>query len=163
MQEIVKVEKVDAVHMRVTADPGIRQELMNYFSFRPSGYQFAPSYKNRVWDGYFRLYNPMKPYLLAGLTEYLKKFCDDRDYHLEIDPELNPVEEIHDGYVEELVKELGTKLKPRDYQIEYVLNALRTNRSLSLSPTSCLDPNTIVELDLDQDAADFLWELRNTV
>ncbi len=78
----------------------------------------------------------MKPYLLAGLTEYLKKFCDDRDYDLEIEKDFNPTEEIHDGYVEELVKEIGAKLKPRDYQIEYVLNALRSNRSLSLSPTS---------------------------
>jgi len=136
MRDIVKIEKVDAVNMRVTADPGIRQELMNYFAFRPEGYQFSPKYKSRVWDGYIRLYNPMKPYLLAGLTEYLKKFCDDRDYDLEIEKDFNPTEEIHDGYVEELVKEIGAKLKPRDYQIEYVLNALRSNRSLSLSPTS---------------------------
>jgi superfamily II DNA or RNA helicase len=136
MRDVVRVEKIDAVNMRVTADPGIRQELMNYFSFRPPGYQFTPSYKNRVWDGYFRLYNPMKPYLLAGLVEYLKKFCDDRDYDLEIDPDFNVTEEIHDDYVEELAEEIGAKLKPRDYQIEYVLNALRNNRSLSLSPTS---------------------------
>lgn len=136
MKDIVKVESIDAVYMRVTADPGIRQELMNYFSFRPPGYQFTPSYKNRVWDGYVRLYNPMKPVLFAGLTEYLKKFCDDRDYDLQIDKDFNPREEIHDGYVEELAQELNAKLKPRDYQIEYVLNALRNNRSLSLSPTS---------------------------
>ncbi len=163
MRDVVKIEKVDAVNMRVIADPDIRQELRGYFSFRPSGYQFSPKYKNKIWDGYIYLFNPMKPYLLAGLTEYLKKFCDDRDYDLEIDSEFNPTEEIHDGYVEELATEIGAKLKPRDYQIEYVLNALRNNRSLSLSPTSCLDPNTIVELNLDQNAAIFLRELRNTV
>lgn len=136
MRDVVKVEKIDAVNMRVTADPGIRQELMNYFSFRPPGYQFTPSYKNRIWDGYYRLYNPMKPYLLAGLLEYIKKFCEDRDYDLDIEEGFNDAEEIHEGYVEELAAEIGAKLKPRDYQIEYVLNALRNNRSLSLSPTS---------------------------
>ncbi len=136
MRDVVKVEKVDAVNMRVTADPGIRQELMNYFSFRPPGYQFTPSYKNRIWDGYIYLFNPFKKLLLAGLVEYLKKFCDDREYDLEIDKDFNVSEEIHEGYVEELAEELKLKLKPRDYQIEYVMNALRNNRSLSLSPTS---------------------------
>lgn len=136
MRDIVKVEKVDAVYMKVTADPGVRQELMNYFSFRPPGYQFTPSYKNRVWDGFVRLYNPMKPYLLAGLIEYLKKFCDDREYDLVVDADFNEKEEIEDSYVDELAAELNAKLKPRDYQVQYVLNALRNNRSLSLSPTS---------------------------
>jgi hypothetical protein len=163
MKEIVRIEPVDAVYMRVTADTGILKELMGYFSFHPPGYQFTPRYKSRVWDGKIYLFNPFKPILYAGLIEYLKKFCDDREYELEIDADFNPTEEIHDGYVEELVEELGAKLKPRDYQIEYVLNALRNNRSLSLSPTSCLDPSTIMELDLDKDAVEFLLKLRNAV
>jgi len=136
MREIVKVEPVDAVHMKISTDSGIAQELKSYFSFRPERYQFSPAYKNRVWDGYIYLFNPFKPILYAGLIEYLKKFCDDREYDLEIDKDFNPTEKIHDGYVEELAEELELKLKPRDYQIEYVLNALRNNRSLSLSPTS---------------------------
>lgn len=122
--------------MKVTADPGIRQELMNYFSFRPPGYQFTPSYKNKVWDGYVRLYNPMKPVLYAGLIEYLKKFCEDREYDINVPSEMEPRTDIPDDYIDDLVKEIGAKLKPRDYQIDYILNALRNNRSLSLSPTS---------------------------
>jgi superfamily II DNA or RNA helicase len=136
LSEVIKVIKHDAVHMRIIADPGIKQELTSYFSFRPSGYQFSPKYKNRIWDGYIYLFNPMKPLLLAGLLEYLKKFCDDRDYELEIEKDVNPPEIVPDNYVEELVNEIGANLEPRDYQIEYVLNAIRSNRSLSLSPTS---------------------------
>lgn len=134
--EVVKVEKVDEVYMKVIADPGIRQEIMNYFSFRPPGYQFTPAYKNRVWDGYVRLYNPMKPILYVGLVEYLRKFCDDREYKLDLPKELEPEEDIPDNYVEDLAKEIGAKMMPRDYQQQYVLNALRNRRSLSLSPTS---------------------------
>lgn len=134
--DVVKIEKVDDVYMRVTADPGVRQELMNYFSFRPPGYQFTPSYKNRIWDGYIRLYNPMKPYLYAGLLEYLRKFCADRDYQIDVPQEMEPEENIPDDYVKELAKEIGAKMEPRDYQQQYVLNALRNRRSLSLSPTS---------------------------
>lgn len=136
MTDVIKVEKFNEVYMKVTADPGIRQELMNYFSFRPPGYQFTPSYKNKIWDGYVRLYNPLKPILYAGLIEYLKKFCEDREYDIIIPAEMQPHTDIPDDYIDDLVKEIGSKLKPRDYQIDYVLNALRNNRSLSLSPTS---------------------------
>lgn len=122
--------------MKVTADPGIRQELMDYFAFKPPGYQFSPAYKNKIWDGFIRLYNPMKPILYVGLLEYLKKFCEDRDYQIQIPKELLPEENIPDSYVEDLAAEIGAKMKPRDYQIQYVLNALRNRRSLSLSPTS---------------------------
>ena len=136
MSDVIVIEKFNEVYMKVTADPGIRQELMNYFSFRPPGYQFTPSYKNKVWDGYVRLYNPMKPILYAGLVEYLKKFCEDREYEIKIPDEMQPHTDIPDDYIDDLVKEIGAKLKPRDYQIDYILNALRNNRSLSLSPTS---------------------------
>jgi superfamily II DNA or RNA helicase len=136
MSDLVKIEKFNEVHMKVTADPDVRQELMNYFSFRPPVYQFVPSYKNKVWDGYVRLYNPMRPLLYAGLVEYVKKFCEDRGYDLEIPEEMTPRTDVPDDYVKELAKEIGAKLTPRDYQIQYVLNALRNNRSLSLSPTS---------------------------
>ena len=136
MTDVINVEKFNEVYMKVTADPGIRQELMNYFSFRPPGYQFTPSYKNKVWDGYVRLYNPMKPILYAGLIEYLKKFCEDREYDIKVPFEMEPHTDIPDDYIDDLVKEIGAKLKPRDYQIDYILNALRNNRSLSLSPTS---------------------------
>lgn len=132
----VRVEYVNSVHMRVTSDPGIRQELMGYFSFRPPGYQFTPSFKNRVWDGYIRLYNPMKPYLYVGLLEYLKKFCEDRDYEIVIDDELTNTETVDAAYVEELAASVKAKLKPRDYQVQYIVNAITNHRSLSLSPTS---------------------------
>ena len=49
---------------------------------------------------------------------------------------MRPDNSIQDSYVEELAAEIGAKLKPRDYQVNYVLNALRNNRTPSLSPTS---------------------------
>jgi len=136
MSDIVLVEKLNEVHIKVTTDPGLRHELMQYFSFRPPGYQFVPSFKNKVWDGYVRLYNPMRPLLYTGLLEYLVKFCEDRGYQIEVPRELQPRTDIDDEYVVRLARDIDAALVPRDYQIDYVLNALRNNRSLSLSPTS---------------------------
>jgi len=136
MTDVVNVEPLNAVHMKVTADPSTRQEIMNYFSFRPSGYQFVPAYKNRVWDGWVRLYNPMKPVLYVGLLSYLKKFCYDRGYELKMDGALYEEQNVPDDYGFEIAKEINCKFTPRDYQNDYIVNAIKHNRSLSLSPTS---------------------------
>ena len=83
MTDVITVEQKNAVHLVVTADPGTRQEISEYFSFKPAGYQFSPAYKNRVWDGVIRLYQPLRPTLYVGLFPRLKKFCEDRGYELQ--------------------------------------------------------------------------------
>ena len=52
MTDVVNVEQINAVYLKVTADPGTRQEIQQFFSFRPNNYQFTPAYKNRVWDAH---------------------------------------------------------------------------------------------------------------
>ena len=46
MAEVITVEQLDAINLKVTADPGIRQEIQEFFSFRPANYQFTPSFRN---------------------------------------------------------------------------------------------------------------------
>lgn len=146
--------------MKVIGDASLLQEVSEFFSFRPNGYQFNPRFKARIWDGYIRLITPFKPYLYVGLLDHLKKFCSDRDYEIEIDEELSSEEDIPDDYGYVLAKELNAKYIPRDYQNDYVVQAIRKKRMLILSPTSCLDPKTIIELDLDDRAQEFLKKLR---
>lgn len=136
MTEVIQVEQINAVHLKVTADPGTRQEISEYFSFKPSGYQFSPAYKNRVWDGVIRLYSPLKPVLYVGLFHRLRKFCEDRGYDLKAPDHLLFGEEIPDDYGYQLAKEINCKFEPRDYQNQYIVDAIRDSRSLSLSPTS---------------------------
>lgn len=136
MGDVVNVEYLNAVHMKVTADPGIRQEISQYFSFKPEGVQFHPKVRARVWDGFIRLYQPMRPILYVGLLPKLREFCESRDYHLNVPDNIGIDEKIDDDYAYQLAKEVNCKFTPRDYQNDYVVNALRKRRSLSLSPTS---------------------------
>ena len=135
MSDIVNIEYLNSVHMRIKTDAGVLQELSDHFSFRPDGYQFNPKFKMRVWDGYIRLLSPFKPILYVGLVPHVVKFCNDRGYQINLPEELTD-EPIDDNYGYELAKEIGCKFTPRDYQNEYVITALRKKRSLSLSPTS---------------------------
>lgn len=134
--DTVSVEIINAVYLKVNADSGIRMELEDYFKFQPSGYQFHPSYKNRVWDGWIRLFQALRPKLYVGLFSKLVKFCEDRGYDLKAPDHLYIAEEIPDDYGYQIAKEIGCKFEPRDYQNQYVVDAIRDSRSLSLSPTS---------------------------
>ena len=136
--ERIEVQFYNEVHMLVKADAGTLCELSDYFSFRPDGYQFTPAYKNKVWDGFIRLLNKFRPLLYVGLLGYLRKFCSDRDYELIIDPELANKEKFDDDYGYQIAKfiKLNPQYELRDYQNDYIVNALRERRSLSLSPTS---------------------------
>lgn len=136
MSDTIHVEQLNAVHLKVTAEAGVRQEIANYFSFKPNGYQFNPAYKNRVWDGTIRLYQPMRPVLYVGLFKHLLKFAEDRGYDVKAPDHLLFGEDIPDDYGYQLAEEINCKFKPRDYQNQYIVDAIRDSRSLSLSPTS---------------------------
>ena len=86
--EQVHVEKIDNVHVRVNAEASVKMEMSGYFEFYVPGYKFMPAYKNRVWDGKIRLMNTMTGMIYAGLLPYIIKFCNDRDYEVEVDSSL---------------------------------------------------------------------------
>ena len=134
--DTVSVEIINAVYLKINADSGVKMELEDYFKFQPSGYQFNPSYKNRVWDGWIRLFQALRPKLYVGLFSKLVKFCEDRGYDLKAPDHLYVAEEIPDDYGYQIAKEIDCKFEPRDYQNQYVVDAIRDSRSLSLSPTS---------------------------
>lgn len=98
MPDVLNVEQKNAVHLLVTGDSGVRMELSDYFSFKPAGYQFSPAYKNRMWDGVIRLYQPMRPVLYVGLFPRLKKFCEERGYQLNAPDHLMNGESVPDDY-----------------------------------------------------------------
>ncbi len=136
MPDILNVEQKNAVHLVVTGDSGVRMELSEYFSFKPQGYQFSPAYKNRMWDGTIRLYQPLKPVLYVGLFPRLRKFCEERGYQLDAPDHLMNGETVPEDYGHELAAELKVPFKLRDYQNSYIVDAIKDGRSLSLSPTS---------------------------
>lgn len=132
----VFVEKVNEVYVRVNAEPGVKMEMSEYFTFFVPGYKFMPSYRNKVWDGKIRLLNTMTGLIYAGLISYIAKFCKQRDYELELDGDLKNDEYYEDDYGYRLAKEFDSAFEPRDYQNEAVVRSLRTKRGLLLSPTA---------------------------
>ena len=71
----IKIEKLNEVYLKITADADVRRELSDYFSFEVPGYKFTPQYRNRVWDGKIRLYSYATGQIYVGLVEYLIDWC----------------------------------------------------------------------------------------
>lgn len=136
MADVINVEQINAVYLKIEADSGIRMELEDYFKFQPAGYQFNPSYKNRIWDGWIRIFQALRPKLYVGLFSKLRKFAEDRGYEINAPDHLMLGETVPDDYGYQIAKDIGCKFEPRDYQNQYIVDAIRDSRSLSLSPTS---------------------------
>ena len=109
------IEPVNEVHARVTADNGIKQELVDFFTFEVPGAKFMPAYRNRFWDGKVRLYNGQTKLIYKGLVDYCVKFAEDRGYKVDKKLEQIKAEEPETYH-------FNLPIKPRDYQI----NTFRT-------------------------------------
>ena len=134
--ELVIIERVNELYVRVRAEPSTKMEMSSYFEFEVPGAKFSPAYKNKVWDGKIRLFNYMTGLIYAGLISHILKFCNDREYECEVDASLKNEEHVQDTAGYDLAKEFDSIYEPKDYQNNAVVHALRSNRSLLLSPTA---------------------------
>jgi len=137
---VIKVSKKNEVHLKIETEPGISQELNDFFTFEVPGARFMPLYKNRMWDGKARLFNMYRQELYVGLLPYLQDFADTLEYKVELDIE-NIGDPVSTKYVENFAEKLNLQsgdkdIEIRDYQVEAVKHAINTGRALLLSPTA---------------------------
>lgn len=132
----VKIEKIDNLYIRVHAEPSIKMELSEYFEFFVPGYKWMPAYKNRMWNGKVRLFNSMTGVVYAGLQNYIVKFCNERNYSVEVISSAYANREINEDVGFQLALEYDTPFAPREYQNNAVFHSLKHDRALLLSPTA---------------------------
>ena len=131
----IRIEKYDEVYIKVYCDPGVAYEVSEYFTFDVPGAKYMPAYRNKVWDGKVRLYNPMSQTLYCGLLPYVERFCRERNYEIEYLGDFS-----HEEYsmleAKQFISGLNLTLEPRDYQIKAFVYAVRNRRALLISPTA---------------------------
>ena len=132
--DVVTIRAYDDVHDKIVCDPGLAHEIADYFTFDVPGAKFTPQFRNKVWDGKIRLFNPMVSLLYCGLRQHLEQFCKSRDYTVEYEGSFGDTEfSLHEANT--FVSKLAPKHAPRDYQMESFVHAVRKRRGLLLSPT----------------------------
>ena len=129
------IDKKNEVYMSVQTEPGLAQELCDYFTFSVPGYKFMPQYRNRYWDGKIRLFKYAKGEIYYGLLPYVKKFCEDNNIQVitKIKENNKPLDKIECA---KFCKALNIPLQIRDYQFNAFYHAIQEDRCLLLSPTA---------------------------
>ena len=65
--ETLHIKKLNEVYNKIDCEPSVAYELNDYFTFDVPGAKFMPAYRNKMWDGKIRLFNPMVCTLCSGL------------------------------------------------------------------------------------------------
>ncbi len=135
------IEKINEVYIKIDCDPGIEREIQDRFTFDAPGAKFMPQYRNKYWDGKIRLFNLSTKRIYAGLLDKVVAFAENHNYTYEFlhNKYYGLPFEVNEGISREGVKEYVktiTNIKPRDYQLDAIYDALRYNRKLLISPTA---------------------------
>ena len=138
---MIRVEKINNVHLRVYTDPGVAQEISEFFTFEMPGARFTPQYRAKIWDGKIRMYDLHRKTLYVGLLNYLQNFADRNEYQIEYSNEINDRDSIDPSQLKEFLNWLnlhgrGKPIEIYDYQIEAIHHGLQNKRCVLLSPTS---------------------------
>jgi hypothetical protein len=137
----VTVNKKDEVYAKITCERHVAKELSEYFTFFVPGYQFVPAYRNKIWDGKIRLFNLQSFTLYLGLMQYLHLFCEEREYTIEYQDNIDVEDEYSLYHANKFIQDLqihsrGEKIETRDYQVDAFVHAMQHRRALLLSPTA---------------------------
>lgn len=130
------ISKDDETYITVGCELSTAKELYEYFTFYVPGYKFMPAYKNRMWDGKIRLYNPNTRKIYAGLLPHVERFAQSNNYDIEYDSSIEPNDEFSIKEAHDFSKSLKTPLDIRDYQLKAFAHSIRNKRTLLLSPTA---------------------------
>ena len=135
IDDLIQIEKVDEVWMKIHASRSILSELSEYFTFTVPGAHYMYKYKMKLWDGKIRLLNRTNCTLYAGLVDYVKQFAAERNYNTEIDSKITSSKNNIDDYVDEFISSLKLPLSPRDYQLDAFKTGIENKRNTIVSVT----------------------------
>lgn len=136
----VRIEKKNEIDIVLDCEQHILYELQEAFSFDVEGASFSPAYRKKFWDGKIRLLSTHTKTLAAGLTYQLCKWLDRHGYSWEfVDNKYYGVpyetdERVFQEGVELFMNKISN-VKPRQYQVDTVFQALKEHRKTILSPT----------------------------
>ena len=134
------ISKKNEIEIHLDAEPHLIRELQEAFSFDVEGASFSPAYRKKYWDGKIRLLSSATQCLPAGLVYQLCRWLDNHSYSWEFEHNKFygvPYEEdpkiVYEG-VEWFMNNISV-IKPRQYQVDTVYQALKEYRKTIVSPT----------------------------
>lgn len=139
MSEVIEIRKLNEVHAKVLCEEGIAAELSEFFTFTVPNARFSPAFKNKWWDGKIRLFNRVTHTIPMGLVSKVVQYAENNAISVSyaVPSDFSDVE-FSVKEAEEFIVTLNIPedKKPRDYQIEGFVDAVRRRRALQICPTA---------------------------
>ena len=163
----ILIQKFNESFVKVICDLDIALEISDTYTFEVPGAKFMPAYRMGRFDGKIRLFNLGTRRLPYGLISELEKFAESRNYSFESEIETTDSELTYKK-LEEFVHSLGIekRIPPitiRDYQINGAFQALKNRRAILHAATGCMDPYTLINVELDEKSKLELLRIRSQV
>lgn len=134
MEKIIVVP-FNEVYVRLQCDPGIAQEISQYFTIDIPSAKFSPKFRNGIWDGKIRLFSTLTCLIYKGLISRVYEFASKYDYEV-----INQVETASNEFslveASNFAASLNLPFEPHDFQLEALVFAIRRSRGLIKSPTA---------------------------
>mgnify|MGYP001564961782 CR=1 FL=1 len=133
----VHLEYINEVYIRVNTSTSILLELASIFEYKIENAAYNPLVKRRLWNGMVTLVNRQTGICLSGLTQRIKKYCDNSGYTITFDNELyyDNISKIEfDNHIKSL--NIPDNYVIRDYQYDAALKSIKSRRRLLLSPVN---------------------------
>jgi superfamily II DNA or RNA helicase len=134
------IHKKNEVYAKIECERHIARELSEYFTFMVPGYQFVPTFRNKIWDGKIRLFNLTTSQIYLGLADYIKVFAEERGYGVDWNG-LETEDEFSLYHAKKFTESLnlhsqGKPIEVREHQYKAFVTAMQKRRGLLLSPTA---------------------------
>jgi len=128
------IKNLNEVYVQIDCSDSISYELRDAFSFFVPGFQFTPQYRAKLWNGRINLYDVRKRLIYRGLIQHIITFTQDRNYTYTYDDVYDT--EFSLSEAKQFIQSINLTKEPRDYQLESFVHAIRSKRTLLLSPTA---------------------------
>lgn len=116
-----------------TEDAALKFKLWKILRFRDKDYAFNAAYRMKVWDGYKDFFDKTSGKFLSGLLPDIMKALNVWG----IPFELKDNRGVFDFTVKSIDEDFLPGIKLRDYQVDYINQALKLRRGLVCSQTGC--------------------------
>ena len=118
----------------------VKSFIWKALRFRARDYYHSPSYRARHWDGFIDFFKKDSGRFLTGLLPEVKLALK----HLNAQYEIDDRREYFKFLYEKIDENFLSPLVLRDYQVDYINQALRNKRGIIPSPTSSGKTNMMI-------------------
>ncbi len=135
----ITIIKTNNSFLKIQCEVGIKNEISEHYKFWVESARFQKSFKEKIWDGFIRLYHKPTSTLPYGLLKDFLGWCKNNNYSVALSGFEKSIL-VETSEIDSFIKQLNLhsdnkKIEPYDFQNIGIHHALQKKRAVLKSPT----------------------------